>query len=165
MKGVWLVPLIKICVKDIFVTDPELFFRLYPPQINIYLLCTSWYNILWKIYNIWWQIYIYIDDYGGRIFQIIIIENFKMKNIKKTYSNWYYVIKSYFIKDTIILRKYSGRKQKATGFVYLKFSPYRDAEGSSQLKLCYHGAIINYSPRIGWGGGGVQIGIVSSDSP
>ena len=43
---------------------------------------------------------------------------------------------------------HSGRKLKATGFVYLKGSTYRDAEGSSQLISCLHDAIINYAPRM-----------------
>ena len=33
--------------------------------------------------------------------------------------------------------------------MYLKVSPYRDAEGSSQLRSCLHDAIINSAPRIG----------------
>ena len=32
------------------------------------------------------------------------------------------------IKDTRIHQVYSGRKRKATGFVYLQTAPYRDAE-------------------------------------
>ena len=66
-----------------------------------------------------------------------------------TYSNRYYVIKNKYIKDTRIRQTYSGRKQKATGYVYITDSPYRDAEGSSQLRSCIHDAIINYAPRIG----------------
>ena len=46
-------------------------------------------------------------------------------------------------------RVYSGRKLKATGFVYLQGSQYRDAEGFSQLRSCLHDAIINAAPRIG----------------
>ena len=44
---------------------------------------------------------------------------------------------------------YSGRKRKATGFLYFQGSPYHDAEGSSQLRSCIHDAIINAAPRIG----------------
>ena len=54
-----------------------------------------------------------------------------------------------YIKDTIICWTYSGRKRKATGFVLLTGSPYLDAEGSSQLRLFLHNAIINAAPRIG----------------
>ena len=54
-----------------------------------------------------------------------------------------------YIKDTRIRRTYSGRKRKATGYVLLTGSPYRDAEGSSQLISCLHDSIINASPRIG----------------
>ena len=46
-------------------------------------------------------------------------------------------------------RKYSGRKQKATGCVLITGSPYRDAEGSPHHRSCLHDAIINASPRIG----------------
>ena len=54
-----------------------------------------------------------------------------------------------YIKYTRIRRKYSGIKQKATGYVLLTGSSYRDAEGSSQLKSCLHYDIINSAPRIG----------------
>ena len=33
--------------------------------------------------------------------------------------------------------------------MYLKGSPYRDAEGSSHIRSCIHYAIINAAPRIG----------------
>ena len=41
------------------------------------------------------------------------------------------------------------KKSKTAGFVYLQGSPYRDAEGSSQLRSCLHDTIINAAPRIG----------------
>ena len=44
---------------------------------------------------------------------------------------------------------YSGREKKATGFVYIRGSPYRDAKVSSQLRECLHAAIINAAPIIG----------------
>ena len=66
-----------------------------------------------------------------------------------TYSNRYYVMKNDYIKDKIIRRTYSGRKQKATGYVLLTCSPYRDAEIYSQLISCLHDIIINAAPRIG----------------
>ena len=53
-----------------------------------------------------------------------------------------------YIKDTIIRRIYSGRKRKATGYVLLTGSPYRDAEGSSHLRSFLRDAIINTAPRI-----------------
>ena len=58
-------------------------------------------------------------------------------------------MKNDYIKYTRICRTYSGRKRKATGYVYITGSPYRDAEGSSHLRSCLHDAIINASPRIG----------------
>ena len=48
-------------------------------------------------------------------------------------------------------RTYSGRKQKATGYVLITGSPYCDAEGSPHHRLCLHDAIINAAPRIGGG--------------
>ena len=82
---------------------------------------------------------------------------FFQKNVRKLYnekykakySNWNYVFDRDYIKDTRIRRVHSGRKRKATGFVYLKGSPYRDADGSSQLRSCRHDEIINTAPRIG----------------
>ena len=53
------------------------------------------------------------------------------------------------IKDTRIGRTYSGRKRKETGYVLLTGSPYRDAEGSSQLRSYLHDAIINADPITG----------------
>ena len=44
---------------------------------------------------------------------------------------------------------YSGRKWKATGYVLITGSPYRDAEGLSLLGSCLYDAIINAAPRIG----------------
>ena len=48
---------------------------------------------------------------------------------QKTYSNWYFVLKYDYNKDTRIRQTYSGIKRRATGFVYIKGSPYRDTEG------------------------------------
>ena len=44
---------------------------------------------------------------------------------------------------------YSVIKLNATGFVYLKGSPYRNAEVPSQLISCLHDVIINATPKIG----------------
>ena len=49
-------------------------------------------------------------------------------------------------------RKYSGRKRKATGYVLITGSPYRDDEGSPHHRSCIHDSIINDSPRIGKNG-------------
>ena len=46
-------------------------------------------------------------------------------------------------------RTFSGRKRKATGYVLITGSPYRDAEGSPHHRSCLHDAIINAAPRIG----------------
>ena len=58
-------------------------------------------------------------------------------------------MKNDYIKDTRIRRTYSGRKRKATGYVLITGSPYRDAEGLSQLRSCLHDAIISTAPIIG----------------
>ena len=58
-------------------------------------------------------------------------------------------MKNDYIKDTKTSRTYSGRKQKATGYVLITGSPYRYSEGSSQLRSCLHDAIFNDSPIIG----------------
>ena len=58
-------------------------------------------------------------------------------------------MKNGYIKDTRIRQIYSGRKRKATVYVYITGSPYRDAEGSSHLISCLHDAIINAAPGIG----------------
>ena len=60
-------------------------------------------------------------------------------------------MKNDYIRDTRISRTYSGRKIKATGYVYITGSPYRDTEGSSQLISCLNDAIINAAPIIGGG--------------
>ena len=46
-------------------------------------------------------------------------------------------------------RTYSERKRKATGYVLINGSPYRDAEGSPHQRSCLHDAIINAAPRVG----------------
>ena len=48
-----------------------------------------------------------------------------------------------------IRRECSGIKLKATGFVYLQGSPYRDSEGLSQIRSCINDAIINSAPILG----------------
>ena len=62
-----------------------------------------------------------------------------------------------YIKDTRIRRTYSGRKRKATGYVYITGSPYLDAEGLSQLRSYLHDAIINSAPIIGGKNGKIRI--------
>ena len=54
-----------------------------------------------------------------------------------------------YIKYAIIQRVYSGIKLKATGFVYLRGSPYSDTEESSQFRSCLHDTIINAATIIG----------------
>ena len=94
----------------------------------------------------------YIDDDGGGVFPKQQVRKKYNSKYQKTYSNHYYVLKNAYIKYTIIHRTYSGRKRKATGYVLITGSPYRDAEGSPQLISCLHGAIVNAAPSIGGGG-------------
>ena len=68
---------------------------------------------------------------------------------QKHHSNHYYVLKNNFIKDTRMRRTNSGRKRKATDYVLITGSSYRDAEGSPHHRSCLHDAIINSAPRIG----------------
>ena len=57
--------------------------------------------------------------------------------------------KNDYIKATRMRWTYSGRKRKATGYVLITGSPYRDAEGYPHHRSCLHDAIINAAPRIG----------------
>ena len=93
----------------------------------------------------------YNDDDGSGIFPKQHIRKKYNSKYQLTYSNHYYVMKHDYIKDTRIRRTYSGRKRKATGYVLLSGSPYRDAEGYAQLRSCLNDAIVNTSPRIGGG--------------
>ena len=93
----------------------------------------------------------YIDDDGSGVFPKKNVRNQYNAKHQRTYSNRYYVIKNYYIKDTRIHQTYSVRKRRAAGYVYLNSSPYSDAEGSSQLISCLHDSIINSAPRIGGG--------------
>ena len=90
-----------------------------------------------------------MDDDGSGISPKQKFRKLYKETYQKTYSNWYYVTKNDYIKDTRIRRTYSGRKLRETGYVYLKCSPYPDAEGSSHLRSCIHDAIINAAQRIG----------------
>ena len=154
-EGVWLVPLINICTRDIFGLDLDLLYPLsYINQyfFTLYIIIQIFmkkYIIYWQkeIYWCWWEWYFSKKKV------------WKLQNAKYhvTYANQNYVLERYYIKNTRIRRVYSGRKRKATDFVYLQGSPYRDAEGSSQLISCLHDSIMNAAPIIE---GGWQTGIV-----
>ena len=90
-----------------------------------------------------------IDYYGSIIFPKKKVRNIQNEKYYVAYATRNFVLEREYIKDTRIRRVYSGRKQKATGFVYLQGSPYRDSEGSSQLISCLNYAIINVAPIIG----------------
>ena len=60
-------------------------------------------------------------------------------------------MKNDYIKDTRIRRTYSGRKRKATGYILITGSLYRDAQGLSHLISCLYDEIINANMRIGGG--------------
>ena len=83
----------------------------------------------------------YIDDDGsGVLHKLLVIKKYNSR-YQITYSNHYYVLKHDFIKDTRMRQTYSGRKRKATGYVLITGSPYRDAEGSPHHRSCLHDAI------------------------
>ena len=58
-------------------------------------------------------------------------------------------MKTDYIKDTRICWKHSGRQLKATCYVLITGSPYRDAEGFSQLRSFLRDAISNTDQIIG----------------
>ena len=70
---------------------------------------------------------IYIDDDGSGVFPKQEVRKKYNSKYQLTYSNRSYVMKHEYIKDTRIRRTYSGRKRKATGYIYitgcLSFSP------------------------------------------
>ena len=90
-----------------------------------------------------------MDDDGSGIFPKQYVINLYNTKYQKTYYNRYYVLKNDHKKYTRIRQTYSGRKRRATGFVYLQSSPYHDDEGSSHIRSCLHDEIINAAPRIG----------------
>ena len=90
-----------------------------------------------------------IDDYGSGVLPKLLVRKKYNSRYQKTHSNQYYVLKNYCIKDTRMRRTYSGRKRKATGYVLITGSPYRDAEGYPHHRSCLHDEIINAAPRIG----------------
>ena len=91
----------------------------------------------------------YIDDDGSGVLPKQLVRKEYNSKYQKTYSNHYCVLKNDYIKDTRICRTYSGRKRKATCYVLITGSPYRDAEGYPQHRSCIHDAIINTAPKIG----------------
>ena len=92
--------------------------------------------------------YKYFDDDGSRVLPKIFVKEWYNKKYQKSYSNRDFVQKNDHIKDIIIHRKYSGRKGKATGYVLITGSTYRDAEGSPHQRSCLHDTIINAARRI-----------------
>ena len=89
-----------------------------------------------------------IDDDGSGIFLKQKYRKFYNTKYQEKCGNRHHVLSAPYIKYARIRRVYSGRKRKATGYVYIQGSPYLDAEGSSQLRSCLHDSIINASPRI-----------------
>ena len=73
----------------------------------------------------------YFDDNGSGLLPKIVAKKWEKNSDHRSYSHREYVLKIDYIKDRRIRRTYSGRKRKATGYVFLTGSSYRDAEGSS----------------------------------
>ena len=91
----------------------------------------------------------YIYDDGSSIFQKQEVRKIYNAKYQATYCNQNYVLDRNYIKDTIMRSVHSDRKLIAIYFVYIKCSPYRDAEGPLYLISCLHDAIINDVSRIG----------------
>ena len=91
----------------------------------------------------------YMDDDGSGVLPKILVRKWYNARYQKNYSNRDYFLKNDYIKDTIMRRTYSGRKRRATCYVLITGSPYRDAEGSPHHRSCLHDAIINSSPILG----------------
>ena len=85
----------------------------------------------------------YMDDDVIGVLLKQKVRNLYNAKYQKTDSNWYYLLKDDYIKDTGMRPTYSGWILRATGYMYRKGSPYRYAEGLPQLRLCLHDAIIN----------------------
>ena len=71
----------------------------------------------------------YIYDDESHIFIKQKVGNFYSAKYQKIYYNRYYIIKSWYMKDTRIRQTYWRGNRRETGFLYLKGLPYRDAEG------------------------------------
>ena len=147
-EDVWVVPLIKFYTMALFGMEPD--------QLFIFSFTNQ--NFLHFVHHSakFYDKYIntddrrkYIDYDGTGIFSKQKVRNIFNEKYKDTYGNRDDIVSSPYIKDTRMRRVYPGRKRKATGFVYLQGSSYRDAEGSSHLRSCLNDAIINASPRIG----------------
>ena len=80
----------------------------------------------------------YIDNDGSGIFSKWNVRQLYNAEYLKTYLNRRSVHERDYIKDTRIGWVHSGRKRKATGFVYLKGPPYHDAERSLHLRSFLH---------------------------
>ena len=91
----------------------------------------------------------YFDDDGSGVLPKILVKKWYNKIYQKSYSNCEFILHNDYIKDRIIHRTSSGRKLKATDYVLITGSQYRNAEGSPHHRSCLHDTIINAAPRIG----------------
>ena len=107
----------------------ELFYHLSSTNQYIFVLCIMVQDFM-KIYISSKNRLKYIDDDGSGVLPKLLVRKKYNSRYQKTHSNHYYVLKNDYIKDTRMRRTYSGRKRKATGYVLINGSPYRDAEGS-----------------------------------
>ena len=72
----------------------------------------------------------YFDDDGSGVLPKILVRKWYNTRYQKAYSNRKCFLQNDYIKYRKIHQTYSGRKRKATGYVLITGSPYRDAEGS-----------------------------------
>ena len=68
----------------------------------------------------------YFDDDGSDVLPKILARKWNNTKDHEAYSNCDFVFFNDYIKDRRIQRTYSGRKRKATGYVLITGSPYRD---------------------------------------
>ena len=109
MEGVWLVPLIKFYMKDLFGMFVELSYLL--SSTNQYFFTFLHHGT--QFYDIYITSYDrkkYIDDYGSVVFPKQNIRKIYNAKYQNTYSNRYYILKNEYIKYTRIHWTYLGRK-------------------------------------------------------
>ena len=130
-----IVALNKNFINSLFGTVIELFYLLSSTNQYFFTLCIMVQYFMKNVYHHKYiHVYIYIDDDGSGVFPKQNVRKIHNSKYQLTNSNRYYVIKNDHIKDTRIRQTYSRIKQRETGYVYITGSPYRDAEGLSQLR-------------------------------
>ena len=110
MEGLLLVSLIKSYMNALFGPVIELFYRLSSRNQYFFTLCIINTRFMTNIYH--QKIRKYIDDDRGGVFPKQQVKKNFISKYQLTYSNRYYVMKNFYIKDTRIHRTYSGKKKR-----------------------------------------------------